>query len=265
MKYLILNGSPHRGNTWKLTEYVKSCIEEADHSSEFTEIHLRELSLPFCTGCSHCFRNGEEHCPHAGQMQQVLQEFDKADGIIVSTATFNMRETGLLKNLFDHMCYLLHRPRYFTKKALVITTVGGMGKAGTLKSVSGMLQGIGCNRCYRIGENSVSWNSYEPLERTKKKVCRITNRFTKDVLSGRMHFPKMIELIPYNLFRGMNRDYGQEKEYATEDGIYWMRPERKIGAYDRRIPLTPLHRLFGGLFFLCGIVGGRLVTVTYRK
>jgi len=92
MKYFIINGSPHKGNTWKLVE-----------------------------------------C---------------ADGIIIASATFNIWETGLLKNLLDHLCHLQHRPCFLGKKALVLTSVGGVGGAGTIKSVTGTLYGIGFNRCY---------------------------------------------------------------------------------------------------------------------
>ncbi|WP_409069976.1 hypothetical protein ACFLKB_12625 [Clostridium sp. FAM 1755] len=38
-----------------------------------------------------------------------------------------MQITGLLKNSIDHMSYNFHRPRFFTKKALVITTTAGAG------------------------------------------------------------------------------------------------------------------------------------------
>lgn len=56
MNYLIINGSPHKGNTWMLVEQIKKDIAPLSPESAFEEIHLMDLNLPFCTGCSLCFR-----------------------------------------------------------------------------------------------------------------------------------------------------------------------------------------------------------------
>ncbi|WP_347707330.1 NAD(P)H-dependent oxidoreductase [Clostridium sporogenes] len=47
---------------------------------------------------------------------------EKADALIVTSPVYSLQITGLLKNSIDHMAYNFHRPRFFTKKALVITT-----------------------------------------------------------------------------------------------------------------------------------------------
>ena len=62
MKILIMNGSPHRGNTWRLTQRVKEMIHAWDETVEFSEVHLMDVNLPFCTGCSNCFRRGHQYC-----------------------------------------------------------------------------------------------------------------------------------------------------------------------------------------------------------
>ena len=64
MHYLFLNGGPRKGNTWKLAELVKAQITQNNPSAECRELHLAELHLPFCAGCSNCFRRGQVFCPH---------------------------------------------------------------------------------------------------------------------------------------------------------------------------------------------------------
>ena len=64
MKILIFNGGPHKGNTWRLTLAAKKYIHKIDNTVEFCEVHLSEIDLPFCTGCSNCFRRGHKFCPH---------------------------------------------------------------------------------------------------------------------------------------------------------------------------------------------------------
>ncbi len=33
---------------------------------------------------------------------------------------------ALLKNMFDHICFMMHRPCFFKSKALILTTTGGV-------------------------------------------------------------------------------------------------------------------------------------------
>ena len=64
MRILIINGGPHKGNTWRLTEIVREILYNFDKTIMFDEIHLSDIDLPFCTGCSNCFRKGHVVCPH---------------------------------------------------------------------------------------------------------------------------------------------------------------------------------------------------------
>ena len=50
MKILVINGSAHKGNTWKLVEQAKKQLLECNKEIEFEEVHLIEEKLPFCVG-----------------------------------------------------------------------------------------------------------------------------------------------------------------------------------------------------------------------
>lgn len=265
MKYLVINGSPHKGNTWKIVKVAMEQIKEIDDKCEFKEVHLSEAGIPFCTGCSNCFRLGHDKCPHANQMKPILDAIEEADGIIVASTTFFMRETGLLKNFMDHITYLIHRPQFFTKKAMVITTVGGVGGNAAAKSITGFLKGIGVNRCYQKSMQSISWNAYEPNEKEKKSVRKCATKFGRDVVSGKMHFQSTGLLIPYNIFRGMSIYYVSGTEYETEDGAYWTNISRRSRGYDSKIPLLPHQILVAGFFNTIGKIAGKKMIVTYKK
>ena len=265
MKYLIINGSPHKGNTWKVTQAIMEQLKELDEEYTAEEIHLMETGLPFCTGCSNCFRKGDKFCPHQNIMSEIINKMEEADGVIVSTTTFNCRETALLKNFLDHLNYLLHRPLFFTKKAMVVTTVGGVGGKSTVKSVTGTLRGMGFNKCYAISIQSVSWNAYQVSTSDQKKISRETGKFHADVKSGKMHYPKTEVLIPYNLFRGMVDNFVKGSEFETEDGTYFTDAYRKDHVYDKSIPLLPHQKLAGGLFYCLGRISSKYMVVTYKK
>ena len=267
MKYLFINGSPHKGNTWTLAEKVKCFLTQLDKEADFKEIHLRELELPFCIGCSNCFRNGYEKCPHYEKISFVMKAIESSDGIIFISSTFNLRETALLKNLFDHFCFMLHRPHFFTSKAFIITTTGGVGAGSSAKSICATLKGIGFNRCYQYSTASFSWNNYIPTAKTIKRLETITNRFYCDIKSKRIHIQSTSVLIPYNLFRGMSLSYTKESEYPTADGDYWTQPSRKKKVYDQNVPIAFFQRPIGEFFYVIGKMAGKMksMEVTYKK
>ena len=264
MHYLLINGSPHRGNTWKLAALAKTQIAAADPEAECRELHLMDAALPFCTGCSNCFRKGGENCPHKAVMNAIIADIDWADGVVVATGTANMAPPALYKNLEDHLCYLLHRPRFFTQKALVITTTGGVGGGRAAKSIAATLRGMGFNRAYRLAIGSRSWNCFTPNKKQTRKVQRMAACFTADVLSKTPHPPALTTLIPYNLFRGMCPAQ-VESDYPTVDGDHWTDPARARRCYDAAVPVRWYHRLFGGLFFGIGKIAGGSMEVSYRK
>lgn len=138
MRYLVINGSPHKGNTWKLALVAMDYIGNAE--VEFDVVHLLEIDLPFCLGCSACFRLGHEKCPHNGIIGEIIRKIEAADGVIVLSSALNLRETALLKNLFDHLCFLLHRPHFFQSKALILTTTGGVGAKKTQRVLRAFLR-----------------------------------------------------------------------------------------------------------------------------
>lgn len=263
--YLIINGSPHKGNTWKLVEVAKEAIQKENPSAVFEEIHLAEEKLPFCIGCSNCFRLGHEKCPHGESMMKIIKAMEAAEGVIFASTTYFRRETSILKNLFDHLCFMTHRPHFFTSKALIITTTGGVGGKAAAKGIASFLKSIGFNRCYLFSIAALSWNAYQVNSKTKSKLIRITGKFVKDVRSGHLHSPSCLLLIPYNLFRGMSLAYQKGMDYETQDGVYWTDEDRKKGVYDSDVKIPFYKKPFGQLFYLMGKYVGRKMIVTYRK
>lgn len=265
MKYLIINGSPHKGNTWKVAETAKENIQNNDNNAVFEEIHLVQEKLPFCCGCSNCFRLGHEKCPHSEIIMKIIKAIEDADGVIIASTTYFLRETSILKNLFDHLCFMTHRPHFFKSKALVITTTGGVGGKQAAKGISSFLESIGFNRCYQFSVTSCSWNNYMIKDKTKLKLKKVSDAFQKDVESGKLHSPSCMLLIPYNLFRGMSLAYVKGTEYETKDGVYWTEEHRKKGVYDSSVKVSLYKKIFGQLFYYIGKYAGKKVMVTYRK
>lgn len=263
--YLIINGSPHRGNTWALVNQIKKSIAALSPVSVFEEIDLMNLNLPFCAGCSLCFRKGHECCPHFKTMKTIFERIEWSDGLIFATTTFNMHPTALTKNLIDHFCFMLHRPHFFTKKALIISTTAGIGAGEAAKYIDGTLRGMGFNKCYKFPITTHSWNAYSLDDKMINKCAKTAKTFHDDVSSMKKHAPKWLILIPYNLFRGMSLGYVKGAEYEYMDGAHWSDPVRANKVYDPVIPVPFYKKPFGSLFYTIGKIAPKFITITYRK
>lgn len=263
MKILIMNGSPHRGNTWRLTQCVKEMLRSMDNAIEFTEIHLTGLDLPFCLGCSSCFRKGHKYCPHNEKVQKILDLIETNDAVIFSVSCFQGHLTGIMKNLTDHLAFLIHRPRYFDKKAMIISTTGGVSADSTTKSLAATIAGWGFNKSYQLPVAAYSWNAYEPTQKDLRKAERVTVKFYKDLKSNKLHPPSIGVLIPFNVFQGMCAAVEGNNEFPTEDHNFW--PKYRGMQYAPGVPL-PLHkRLTGKIIYYIGKRLGKRMIITYKK
>ena len=172
IRHIGLTGGVDSENTYhkRRTPQGKRIVEALDQTVEFREVHLSDINLPFCTGCSNCFRRGHRTCPHNPIVQPIMDCIEDSDAVIFSVPCFQGHLPGILKNFTDHMAFMLHRPRYFTKKALIISTTGGVSARSTTKALAAALAGWGFNKCYQLPVTALSWNAYKPTEKDLKRT-----------------------------------------------------------------------------------------------
>ena len=132
MKYVIINGSPRKKNTWSMVKQAKANLGE---DAEFEEIQLMKAKIQMCNGCFKCIMEGEDHCPHKDIVQSIIDKIRWADGIVIASPVYAMNVTGLIKNFFDHTAYLYHRPEFFDKKALIVVSTAGAGQKDVAKYI----------------------------------------------------------------------------------------------------------------------------------
>lgn len=121
MKCLIIHGSPRRGNTWDVLNRVKEEMQK-NGNFEFEVVELSKEKIPMCIGCFNCIKKGEKKCPHNSYIEPIVKKMEAADAFIITTSVYSMQVSGTLKNFIDHMSYNFRRPRFYNKKALIITT-----------------------------------------------------------------------------------------------------------------------------------------------
>lgn len=228
MKYVIINGSPRKKNTWAVVNQVKKSL-----NGEFEEIQLMKEKIPLCNGCFNCVCRGEEKCPHYDKINPIVEKIMEADGIIIASPVYAMNVTALLKNFFDHTAYFYHRPRFFTKKALVVVTTAGAGHKDVSKYMDETLRHWGVNKVYKLAFKCGGKDSLET-----KKIDEVAKQFRDDVESGKTHSPKVMDVIFYEVWRVM----ALKDDHIEPDIKYWhetglvnhdFAPEVKLGLFKK--------------------------------
>jgi multimeric flavodoxin WrbA len=140
MKILVIMGSPHKGNTYAAAKKIEEAMRQRS-DMEFEYLMLAEANLSPCRGCFVCFLKGEGFCPIDDDASVIGEKLENADGVIFASPVFGMNVTGLMKTFIDRFSYVFHRPRFFSKKALLLSTTGALGQKDVLKYL-GMVVGI---------------------------------------------------------------------------------------------------------------------------
>lgn len=235
MKYLIINGSPRKKNTWMIVNHARSNLD-----GEFEEIHLMKEKIPMCNGCFNCILEGEDKCPHYDKVNPIINKMKECDGIIIASPVYAMNVSGLLKNFFDHTAYLYHRPEFFTKKALVVVSTAGAGHKKVAKYIDETLRHWGVNRTYKI---AIACGGKDSLE--TKGIDSVAIKFGKDTDSMKFHSPKLADLFYFNLWKAL----ACSKDPIKADKEYWFNTGLVNHDYGPGVELNIAKKAFSRILF----------------
>ena len=228
MKYVIINGSPRKKNTWAIVKHIQSNLE-----ATFEEIHLKDYNIPLCNGCYNCILNGEKYCPHFDKINTIMDKLKSADAFIIVSPVYAMNVTAILKNFIDHTAYLYHRPEFFTKKALVVVSTAGAGQKKVAKYIDETLRHWGVNKVYKI---AFACGAKESLE--TKDIDKTAIKFKKDVETAKMHSPKFGDIIFFNVWKAMavgENPIETDKEFWINNDLinHDFSPDVKLGFFKK--------------------------------
>lgn len=131
---LFIHGSPRRGETFSA---VQSFIDELRKKIEFKEEHLflADEKLEFCRGCIACIQYGEEKCPINDNFIKIYKLMLNADAIVFTTPVYALQISSLLKQLFERLAFVFHRPCFHGKLTIPLVTQGLTGDKNVLKYI----------------------------------------------------------------------------------------------------------------------------------
>lgn len=229
MKVIAIMGSPRKGQTDRIVNmferYLKSCGEV-----EFDYIHLKDLNLGSCRGCGLCLMKGEEYCPVKDDRNELYEKMVQADGVIFATPNHSLQVSGLMKNLFDRLCFVFHRPCFFHKSAIAIITQGVYGGNEIVKYINNVSEFWGFKVCKGI-TLTTPWGVTNPKiewpESENKKidlaVKKAAERFYKVLSTKKLPEPSLKRLIIFRFTRSAHKhstDPARDYEYFKNNGWF---------------------------------------------
>ncbi|MDD1718592.1 MAG: flavodoxin family protein [Methanoregulaceae archaeon] len=229
MKVLVVMGSPRKGNTWRAAEAIRETMQ-AGGDVEFEYLMLRDADLAQCTGCLQCFVKGEEHCPRKDDAPEIEAKLHSADGVIFASPVYGMNVTGLMKTFVDRLSYIFHRPRFFGKKALLLTTAGAIGQKDVLKYLDLVARIWGFEVVAKVGlVTQFDELPARTRELHKWQLAAAAIAFHQAILSGKESPPPVMDVIVFNAqrasFLGLEKESPADYKYWKEHG--WFEPGRR--------------------------------------
>jgi len=220
MKVLAIMGSPRkRGHTFQAVERVRDILMGLDQNLDFECLFLSDCRLDMCKGCFTCFAKGEDKCPLKDDRDLIYSKMTEADGIILAAPTYAMGVPALMKNFIDRLAYTLHRPCFFDKTFLAVSTVGGvMGMKQALAQLT--LLSSGARKSLKLGVPMPP----VPMPGLKKKAAKNIRKSAKQFYGAMQatmrKLPGFADFAYFGAFKTMTA-YGSYKDACPADFAYY--------------------------------------------
>ena len=117
-KVILLNGSPHSNGCTAaaLDEMIKVFQEEG---IETELIHVGNKNIRGCISCGRCSETGK--CVFDDLVNQVAPEFEKADGLVVSSTVYYGSPNGTILSFMDRLFYSTSFSKHMKVGAAVVS------------------------------------------------------------------------------------------------------------------------------------------------
>ena len=119
-RVLIIDAGVKSGWTKAAADRMAELLQK-DASIEIDRVNIRDEQIAPCTGCAICLERGEERCRnHGDSAEGIIKKMLEADGIITVSPNYSLQVPAMLKNVYDRLAYVFHRPRLFGRLSMAV-------------------------------------------------------------------------------------------------------------------------------------------------
>ncbi|SHI01569.1 Multimeric flavodoxin WrbA [Sporobacter termitidis DSM 10068] len=247
MKVLAIIGSPRKkGNTYHVVGQIRENMLRADPDIDFEYLFLRDSNLQMCTGCFVCIARGEDSCPLKDDRDLIRAKLSEADGLIFAAPGYAMGVPGLMKNFIDRFAYTCHRPCFFDKTILAVTTIGAA--RGMKQTLSQLAVLAGGGRVMKLGV-TMPPIPMTGAARAKRKIDKASAAFYDALKEQKKRLPAIEDWGWFYAFKTFCSVEAYQKACPADIAYYKDKAEYFYplrGHYARRL----LGKAFKGIFKL---------------
>lgn len=183
MKITIIHGQSHQGSTCHIARELAQKL-----GGQVTEFFLPRDFGEFCVGCTACFSDSEEKCPHYGKLAPITRAIDAADVLILASPVYVYHATGAMKAFLDHYGWrwIVHRPegKMFSKQAVCVSTAAGAGMGSANRDMAHSAFWWGAAKTYKLGF-AVMETAWERVsEKKKRQIDKKLDRLARKLKAG---------------------------------------------------------------------------------
>lgn len=215
MKITAILGSPRKkGDCFNVIEMIEKSFNKVEEN-RIEYIYLNDIGLGFCKSCLLCYTKGEQYCPHKEVTTMLLNKMQESDVIIFASPVYEQQVTALMKNFYDNFSFLFHRPRFFDKKAILVSSTGGSGLKGTLNYMKMNAIGWGFQISGTIGVCGATLRTDLIY---KEEVQKNINHMIDDVFKNKKSSPSLYQLALFRAMQSKASGTGKKNDISYQ---YW--------------------------------------------
>ena len=243
MKVLAIVGSPRkRGNTHRVVEQIRERLMEYNPEMDFEVLFLGECDLRMCIGCFACIAHGEDKCPLRDDRKAIEDRMTQADGILYAAPTYATGVPALMKNFIDRFAYTCHRPLFFDKVFLAVTTIGGVkGMKPTLGQLSVLCAGGRLAAKLGVAMPPIAMAGLQ--QKADRDIEKASAAFYRALAKKEKKLPGLADWAWFHSFKALCGYPSYQKACPADHRYYSQRPQ-----YFYPLAGHPLRRLLGRAF-----------------
>jgi hypothetical protein len=173
---------------------------------------------------------------------------EQSDGVIFVTPNYSLSVPGILKDLFDRLAFVFHRPRLFGRVCMPVIIQGVYGGNKVGKYISDAMGFWGLNPVNGIviagGITPDQDATSSAIEKNRQNLAKAVERFTRALENTQPVQPTIFRLMIFRATRSGMKYFPEalapDREYYEQKG--WLQSD-----YYYDVKINPFKKVLGSL------------------